>query len=190
MCLHREDTYSLTKKPIKMQLKCKGYHYLINGQNIWLEDKLDVNNFISKEEFELAITPDKNDNDYDKLVSKLAVHMGTRNKITGNFVDLYFFKNIVSAVIIIIFLASCSSGSKPKAPVNKGKEFVIVPMEEDNEGRPLFTMKRSGDTAAYEYMYAEEVVASMIRDTIVVDEMLHLCDNPLDEDDCWKNQVK
>lgn len=168
-----------------MQLKCKGYHYLVNGQNIWLEDKLDVNKFISKEEFELAITPDKDDNDYDKLVSKLAVHMGTRNKITGKFVNIYFFKTALM-VMIIIFLVSCSS--KPKAPVNKGKEFVIVPMEEDNEGRPLFILKTKD--SVYDYMYAEEVVASIIRDTIVIDEMLHLCDNPLDEDDCWKNQVK
>lgn len=91
-----------------MQLKCKGYHYLINGQNIWLEDKLDVNKFISKEEFDLASTPDENDNEYDKLVHKLAVHMGTRNKITGKFVDLYFFKKLVIGLIVIIFLSSCS----------------------------------------------------------------------------------
>lgn len=155
-----------------MQLKCKGYHYLVNGQNIWLEDKLDVNRFISKEEFELATTPNKDDEPYDNLVSKQAVKGGYRNKITGKFVDLYFFKNIVSALIVIIFLASF--GLKP-APVKNQKEFVVIPMGEENEGRPLFTLKTKD--SVYNYMYAEEIGMSILRDTIVMNEMIQFCDH-------------
>ncbi len=165
--------------------KCKTYHYNVNGQNIEIEENLNVNKFISKEEFQLAITPSNDDNDYDKLVSKLAVHVGTRNKITGKFVDLYFFKNIVSALIIIIFLASCGSksGKRVKNPRAKNqKQFIIIPMNQENEGRPLFTLKTKDST--YDYMYAEEIAVSLIRDSVIVDEMVHMCDH----DECWEQQ--
>lgn len=98
-------------------------------------------------------------------------------------------KSAIFATMVV--LTSCATTEpKPKTELKVQKQFIITPMNEDNEGRPLFTLRISGDTTVYDYMYAEEVVASMIRDTIVVDEMLHLCDNLLDEDDCWKNQVK
>lgn len=165
--------------------KCKTYHYNVNGQNIELEEKLNVNKFISKEEFELATTPNKDDEPYDNLVSKQAVKGGYRNKITGEIVDLYFFKNIkniVSALIVIIFLASC--GSKSGKRVRNQKQFIIIPMNQDNEGRPLFTLKTKDST--YDYMYAEEIAVSLIRDSVIINEMVHICDH----DECWENVIE
>jgi hypothetical protein len=76
-----------------MQLTCIGYHYQINGKNVWLNEKLDVMKFISKAEFLEAISAANEENPFDRMISKLAVHFCTRNRIDGEFVDIYYFRN-------------------------------------------------------------------------------------------------
>lgn len=52
--------------------------------------------------------------------------------------------------------------------------MVIVPMNDDNEGRPLYTVTYQDSTV--DYMYAEEIAASLLRDSLVHDEMIELCE--------------
>lgn len=64
---------------------------------------------------------------------------------------------------------------KPEKKKAETNGIVIIPMNEDNEGRELYIMKTKDST--YEYMYAEEIAMSLMRDSVVVDEMIHFCDH-------------
>jgi hypothetical protein len=67
---------------------------------------------------------------------------------------------------------------KPPQKVEKkanDNAIVIIPMNQDNEGRQLFILKTKDST--YEYMYAEEIGMSLLKDSVVTDEMIHFCDH-------------
>lgn len=72
--------------------------------------------------------------------------------------------------------------TEPKKPKYPENAMVIVPMYEDNEGRELYTVTYQDTTI--EYMYAEEIGMSILRDSLVTDEMIHFCDHEV----CKENQ--
>lgn len=69
----------------------------------------------------------------------------------------------------------CYRETEPKKTIypDNANAMVIVPMNEDNEGRPLYTVTYQDSTV--DYMYAEEIAASLLRDSLVHDEMIELC---------------
>lgn len=89
---------------------------------------------------------------------------------------------IIIYAIAVIAIPTLTIGTmyaffKPEKKVEKKSNdaFVIIPMNEDNEGRQLYILKTKDST--YEYMYAEEIGMSLLRDSVVVDEMIHFCDH-------------
>jgi hypothetical protein len=70
----------------------KGYYYQINGQDVFIDKKLDVMKFITREEFDEAVSAANEDNPFDRMMSRLAVHFCTRNLINNQFVDIYYFR--------------------------------------------------------------------------------------------------
>jgi hypothetical protein len=70
----------------------KGYYYQINGQDVFIDKKLDVMKFITREEFDEAVSAANEDNPFDRMMSRLAVHFCTRNLINNKFVDIYYFR--------------------------------------------------------------------------------------------------
>jgi len=56
------------------------------------------------------------------------------------------------------------------------EEIAIIPLNEDNEGRALYNVVLPSGKVI-EMMYAEEIAMSLLRDSIVVDEMIHFCDH-------------
>jgi hypothetical protein len=71
----------------------KGYYYQINGQDVFIERKLDVMKFITREEFDEAVSAANEPNPFDRMMARLAVHFCTRNLINNQFVDIYYFRN-------------------------------------------------------------------------------------------------
>lgn len=74
-------------------------------------------------------------------------------------------------IVLCIAAIGCSS-VKTKTPA---KQIVITPMNQDNEGRELYIMEVNGKV--YDYMYAEEIGMSLLRDSVLTDEMIHFCDH-------------
>lgn len=90
------------------------------------------------------------------------------------------FVGIMAIVTFSVLCYITFAETKPK-PKPTG-EITIIPMNEDNDGRPLFVVKMNGKEQ--EYMYAEEIGVSLLRDSIIQDEMIHFCDH----EECKENQ--
>jgi hypothetical protein len=70
----------------------RGYYYQINGQDVFIETKLDVMKFITRQEFDEAVSAANEPNPFDRMMSRLAVHFCTRNILNDKFVDIYYFR--------------------------------------------------------------------------------------------------
>ncbi len=82
---------------------------------------------------------------------------------------------ILFAGFVLGYLLFDIHNQKAKKDLKKDHKIVIIPMNEDNEGRPLFTVEVNGEV--HEYMYAEEIGMSLLRGGWVTDEMIHFCDH-------------
>ena len=96
------------------------------------------------------------------------------NKLTIKTLSITYVSVILFAGLVIGYIYADYHNQKAKKKDSRKDEIVIIPMNEDNEGRPLFTVKTKDST--YDYMYAEEIAASLLMDSIITDEMLHICD--------------
>lgn len=85
----------------------------------------------------------------------------------------------IITLTVLMFIVYKETEAKP-VPAKAG--MTITPMNEDNEGRPLFIVEVNGKV--YDYMYAEEIGVSLLRDSIITDEMIHFCDHK----ECLENQ--
>lgn len=82
---------------------------------------------------------------------------------------------IVTPIVAIKTIYAFAEPQKVEKKAHVENAIVIIPMNEDNEGRELYILKTNDST--YTHMYAEEIAMSLLRDSVVVDEMIHFCDH-------------